>query len=61
MSPTDPHDFPEKTEPVVRDLRYRLSDGTALHTGWTVRRDSIHATRFVEDQRGIDWPPKDAA
>jgi hypothetical protein len=56
-SPTDPGDFPLKVYKKPRDPRYSRRDGTAKHTGWTCRRDSIHATRWVEDPRGIDIPP----
>ena len=55
--PTDPDIFPLKEYEKPRDRRYRRACGTALHTGWTERRDSIHATRWVEDPRGIDRPP----
>jgi hypothetical protein len=59
--PTDPGDFPLKEYEKPRDPRFRRSDGTARYTAWTQRRDSIHAVRFVEDPKGIDFPPEDAA
>jgi hypothetical protein len=55
--PTDARDFPLKQYAKPRDPRFRRSDNTARYTGWTERRDSLHATRWVEDERGIDIPP----
>lgn len=50
-------EFPFSDDPPPRDPRYRKSDNTALHTGWTVARRSVHATVFERDDRGIDRPP----
>jgi hypothetical protein len=58
--PTTREPFPLKCYAKPRDPRFRRSDQTARYTGWTLRRDSIHAVRFVEDPKGIDYPPEDA-